>query len=136
MLKTNSKKAKENIMNYIKQAADYISTEYSEEYTHNLDLSIDKNLCLVIWDIFKAEKKYSMEYIKAHRLTYYDLFEEWASGLALNLFDYYYNVSAIDLLGEILEESDQEKAHFTESEAEKKLTYLIYRTITSNIENF
>ena len=56
------------------------------------------------------------------------IFEDWARGLALgNLFCYYYNRSAKDDLGKILEESEEEKAKYTEQEAEELLTRLIYR---------
>ena len=56
------------------------------------------------------------------------IFEDWARGLALgNLFCYYYNRSAVDDLGEIMEETEEEKAKYTEQEAEETLTRLIYR---------
>lgn len=43
---------------------------------------------------------------------------------------YYYNRSAVDDLGAILEETEEEKARFTEQEAEQLLTDLIYRELT------
>lgn len=44
-----------------------------------------------------------------------------------NLFCYYYNRSAVDDLGEILEETDEEKAKYSEQQAEELLSRLIYR---------
>lgn len=42
---------------------------------------------------------------------------------------YYYNRSAVDDLGAILEETDSEKARYSEQQAETRLTYLIYREL-------
>jgi hypothetical protein len=59
-----------------------------------------------------------------------DVFEEWASGLPSVLDTcYYYNRSAVDDLGAILEQTETEKAKYNEQESEKLLTYLIFREI-------
>jgi hypothetical protein len=42
---------------------------------------------------------------------------------------YYYNRSAVDDLGAILEQSEREKAQYSEAEAENLLTHLIYREL-------
>ena len=57
-------------------------------------------------------------------------FEAWASGLALGgLFCYYYNRSAVDDVQKILNETDEEAQDYTEAEAERFLTRLIYMEI-------
>lgn len=63
-------------------------------------------------------------------MTEQERFEEWAAGLP-SILDtcYYYNRSAVDDLGAILEETDSEKARYTEQQAETRLTYLIYREL-------
>ena len=55
---------------------------------------------------------------------------DWCSGLP-GVLDtcYYYNRSAVDDLGAILEETDEERARYTEEQAEKMLTTLIYREL-------
>ena len=60
----------------------------------------------------------------------YEMFKDWAQGLptAFNT-SYYYNVSAVDLLADWLEETDKEKEKFEESAAEEKITWLIYREL-------
>lgn len=59
-----------------------------------------------------------------------DLFIEWCQGLPSVLDTcYYYNRSAVDDLASILEQNEQEKSKFTESQAEERLTYLIFREI-------
>ena len=63
-------------------------------------------------------------------MTEQERFEEWAAGLP-SILDtcYYYNRSAVDDLGAILEETDSEKARYSEQQAETRLTYLIYREL-------
>lgn len=129
-LRTNSKKVKTSIQNYIKNAVEYI-----EDCGYDMkayDLGNFQDLCACIWDIFNDEKYYTIEQMDKRRMSYYDAFKEWAQGLALNLFDYYYNVSAVDLLGDILEQTQEERAKYTEQQAEELLTRLIYREITAN----
>lgn len=43
---------------------------------------------------------------------------------------YYYNVSAVDLLADWLNETDSEKARFTEEQAEERITALLFRELT------
>lgn len=62
--------------------------------------------------------------------NYQEAFEEYAAGLpAIIDTCYYYNVSAVDLLGDILEETAEERAKYDESAAEHMLSYLIYREL-------
>ena len=129
-LKTNSKKAKANIQNYIRQAANYLIDCGYEVENYNLDNFNELSAC--IWDTFQKEKYYSIEYINRNRLSWYEVFKDWAQGLALNLFDYYYNVSAVDLLGDMLEQTKEERNKYTERQADETLTRLIYREITNN----
>ena len=60
----------------------------------------------------------------------FEMFKDWAQGLptAFNT-SYYYNVSAVDLLADWLEETDKEKEKFEESAAEERITWLIYREL-------
>ena len=57
-------------------------------------------------------------------------FTDWAQGLP-SILDtcYYYNRSAVDDLGAILEETAEEKARYSEQNAEQLLTALIYREL-------
>lgn len=134
-LRTNSKAFKKNLINYIREeSADYIAADYSEEYTANFDLADDNDLCRCIYNIYKAEKFYNENYIRHNQITDYQNFKDWAQGLALGgLFTYYYNVSAIKLLGDMLEQTETERNKYEESEAEETLTRLIYREITNRL---
>jgi len=120
MLKTNSRQARENVQAYIMQHFDGCNydIETPETFTQT---------AAVIMDVFRSEKPAEGGY---SRMSEQERFTEWAAGLP-SILDtcYYYNRSAVDDLGEILEETEQEKARFTEQDAENRLTYLIYREL-------
>ena len=63
-------------------------------------------------------------------MTLFDYFEEWASGLPSFLdCDYYYHLTAVKILGDILEETEEERRNYDEQRAEKRLTQLLFREI-------
>lgn len=120
MLKTNSKQARENIRGYIVDHFD--ASSYTETPPETWP-----EIAAFILDTFHDEKcKLDCRY-RAGRISEYDLFHDWAAGLPSVLDTcYYYNRSAVDDLGAILEETPEEKARFTERDAERRLTHLIY----------
>lgn len=129
MLRTNSKKAIENIKNYIMTDAGYIA----EYYNGTISEDNTEAVMLGMWECFKDEKRHEIE--RNYHCTSYAIFKDWASGLALGgLFCYYYNRSAVDDLGKILEETEAEKVKYTEAKAEEMLTRLIYRELRANWE--
>ena len=74
--------------------------------------------------------------LEKNKSAVYDVFKNWAQGLALGqLFCYYYNRSAVDDLAEILEENETEKLKYSEKEAEEMLTNLIFREIVKQKTN-
>lgn len=124
MLRSNSKKAKENIKKYIIEHFDYSNYKADgksapAEY---------KEICKCIYNTMMKEKFYSRE------INNYETFKSWCQGLP-SLFDtcYYYNRSAVEDLRVILEETEAEVNKYTEDEAEERLTYLLYREITNNM---
>ena len=124
MLKTNSKQARQNIREYIMKNANFA------------DRSLEKgpktfaDFASAILAAFRSEKYYDFEYASERHLSEAEIFADWAAGLP-SILDtcYYYNRSAVDDLGEILQETASEKARFTEDDAEKLLTLLIYREL-------
>ena len=119
MLKSNSKKVKENIKKYI------IDNYDVEDYTGGeIQNSED----------FKVVKEQVMgafyNEVGKWRGVNYDNFRYWAQGLP-SILDtcYYYNRSAIQDLGEILEQTEEERNKYTEEQAEERLTQLIYREL-------
>lgn len=71
---------------------------------------------------------------EAHRITIVGLFFDWCQGLP-SVIDtcYYYNRSAVKDLAGILEEPEEKFSKYNESDAEQKLTSLIFREILSYI---
>ena len=125
MLKTNSKKAIENIRVYVVER--FAPCGYDFAGDENDFASVAK----FIYECFVDEK---VKHDK-RRMTEQSLFFEWCSGLP-SILDtcYYYNRSAVDDLAAILEETENEKARFTERQAEERLTYLIYREIKKAVK--
>ena len=123
MLRTNSKKARENVRNYI------IERFTPEGYTDNPPQEFEQ-IAAFILDCFRSEKWHLIEDFRYYK-TEQAAFADWCSGLPSVLDTYYYyNRSAVDDLGAVLEETDEEKARYTEEQAESTLTLLIYRELT------
>ena len=124
MLKTNNKKARENVRNYI------IAGFTPEGYTDNPPQEFPE-IARFILATFRKEQYSTVEDFRYYRNNELAAFADWCAGLA-GVLDtcYYYNRSAVDDLGAILEETEEEKARYTESQAEELLTNLIYRELT------
>ncbi len=125
MLKTTCKKALDNIRTYILNNTDVTGYDkYSEPETF-------REAALIIWDEFQTAKKYELN---RTRTNIQECFTEWCAGLP-SILDtcYYYNRSAVDDLAEILEETEAEKSKYTETQAERELTWLIYREIMKEV---
>lgn len=133
MLRTNSLAARANINDYITTVKDRIIDEY-EAAPDTIDAP-ESLAWYIMNEMFYNEKcKHDLAY-KAHRISEYDLFKEWAQGLSCcGLFDYYYHPEAREILGDILEETEEERNKYTEEQAEELLTNLIYRELKRNAE--
>lgn len=123
MLKTNSKKARENIQQYI------IDNFTPENYTDE-NITGFKNAATFILKTFRSEKYSCTADCRYYKGNEYLAFADWCAGLP-SLLDtcYYYNRSAVDDLAVILEESEDEKAKYSEGAAETLLTMLIYEEL-------
>ena len=143
MLRTNSKKARENVRAYILDNIDL------DDLRMQLVVeALRKNKALDFYgsslprvDVFsiaanELDNAFYLEMLlhnknyQAGRLNRADLFRDWCAGLP-GILDtcYYYNRSALKDLQNILEESDQEAARYTGAQAENLLTNMIYREI-------
>lgn len=123
MLKSNSKKAAENIRAYI------MDNFTPEGYTDTPPESWTETAAFIM-DTFRAEKYSRPEDRRYYNNNEYLAFADWCARLP-SLLDtrYFYNRSAVDDLGAILEQTETEKSRFTEEDADNKLTYLIYREL-------
>ena len=121
MLRTTCKKALDNIRAYILNNTDVTGYDSTEPKTF-------EEAALIIWTEFQTAKQYEL---CRPRTNIQECFVEWCAGLP-SIIDtcYYYNRSAVNDLGELLEETEAEKAKYTESQAERMLSCLIYREIS------
>ena len=123
MLRTNSKKAISNIR-------DYICKNFNGEDYDNAP-ETGSNFAAVakfIYNVFQSETKYF------RTINLQDKFEQWSQGLPCVLDTcYHYNRSAVSDLAEILEETTEEAAKYTEQKAEVMLDRLIYREISKEV---
>ena len=109
-MKTNNKKARENVRKYI------IANFTPEDYTDN------------------PPQEFTEKDFRYYRNNELAAFADWCAGLC-GVLDtcYFYNRSAVDDLGAILEETAEEKARYTEEQAENTLTFLIYRELVGGV---
>ncbi|MBQ1294098.1 MAG: hypothetical protein IIY21_08675 [Clostridiales bacterium] len=122
-LKTNSRKAIENIRKYIIDGFDGESHGWEDAKSFE-----DVSKCIMT--VFYIERGKPLVEDRHYFRTYQDAFIDWCSGLP-TIIDtcYYYNRSAIKDLGDILEENLEEREKYTEHEAEDLLSYLIFREV-------
>ena len=130
MLRTNSKRAKENLYNYIREhSEDHLLIDWG--YTPE-QIESKADLYRAIYKAFQEEKQPQCSYYSRYPES--RVFEEWASGLACGgLFCYYYNREPAADLAAILEETPEEAERYSNrgrDEAERLLTSLIYREIS------
>ena len=125
MLKTTCKKALDNIRAYILENTDV--TGY-DKYTEPKTFA---EAALIIWDEFQTAKQYEL---CRPRTNVQKCFTDWCAGLP-SILDtcYYYNRSAVQDLAKLLDETEAEASRFTETEAERQLTWLIFREISKEV---
>ena len=120
-LRTNSRKAKENVRQYILNNIDF--TGYD---VNNMASADFPEIAHSVLDIFRSEKRYERHRIGVEFVAFLD----WTRGLPSALdCCFWYNRSAVDDLGAILKETEEEKAKYNEEEAGVLLVKLIYREL-------
>ena len=128
MLKTNSKKAKENIRNYI------IDNFTAENYTDTPPTEWHE-IAKFIYETFRSEKYNCHQDYRYYNGNKWKAFLDWCQGLPSVLDTcYFYNRSAVEDLGNILEQTTTERNRYEESAAENLLTMLIYNEIEKEIQ--
>lgn len=132
MLKTNSKQVKERIDNYIlSNFRDYAGNE--ADGRNILEVKDYIARCF-LGEMLGFKGDHTKNLRKQGFRMVEDAFICWCQGLpyVLNCM-YYYNISAVDLVGDLLEEKRAERNKYTEAEAEKLMTSLLYRALAVSI---
>ena len=71
-----------------------------------------------------------------YKNNFYEVFKDWMQGLPSAFHAlYYYNESAVDLVGDWLEQSETERNSYTEEQAEELASRLIFRELTKKIHS-
>ena len=117
MLKTNSKAVRERIQHFINTHVDF--SGYDLEKTPETTPEINK----AIFSCFLSESGFSRNVNEQER------FIEWCSGLPSVLDCAFYYNSAVEMLGDILEETPSERAKYTEEQSERVFSYLMYKEV-------
>lgn len=124
MLRSNSKKAIENIKKYIVDHFDCSGRDLEKEP------ETFPEIARFILETCREEKRYSSA-DRFGNIPTQETFIDWCQGLPSVLDTcYYYNRSAVTDLGDILEETEAERNKFSEQDAERMLSCLIYRELT------
>ena len=120
-LRTDSRKAKENVRQYILDNINF--TGYDANNMTGTDFP---EIAHSVLDIFRSEKSWAL----VPGCNEFCIFLDWTQGLPSALdCCFWYNRSAVDDLGAILEETEEEKAKYNEEEAGLLLVKLIYREL-------
>lgn len=127
-LRSNSRQARANLRRYICEHME------PDNYTGcDLEFTGPASFPNVAHWLYKV---FSVEMPAANRpgCTTAQRFEDWCSGLPSALDTcFWYNRSAVDDLGSILQQTPEQKAKYTEGQAEKELTRLIFREIEKEV---
>ena len=126
MLKTNSKQVKEKIRAYI---LEHFKNYYNDnkEYIKQ-ELKTNKEIFCYIIEVIK--KEYGHEIKRNYNFLTFNVFKNYCCGLPSVLkCEYYYNISAVQLVGDILEQTEEERNKYTESQAEELMTKLLYKEL-------
>ena len=123
MLKTNSKKVSEAVRAYIAKN----TNGYDDEKTKTFE-----EAAAVIAKTWGEYKYPGLAEYKKHNLL--EAFKDFANGLPNDLFDYIAVGDTVKLVGDMLEQTEAERAKYTDSQACDLHTYLIYREISKAVE--
>lgn len=147
MLKTNSKAVKTAIREFIAAGAiDWAieSNEYDRENGYEPmaeaveleklsskgeeNTDVQKAAAVLVWKYFQNDIKYDY---RLGREPMQSIFDSWIRGLpgVVDSEDFLF-CNAVDFMAGILQESEAEKAKYSESDAEELAIYLIWREVS------
>ena len=123
MLKTNTKAVKMKVIAYIMQNTNSDQLEEGATQAQVFDY--------IAKTFINAE--YNTPWQRKANLQ--EAFSWWVSGLPFNFADYHYNICAVDLVGDWLEQTKEERNKYSEDQAEKLADYLIFKALYNDIIN-
>lgn len=132
MLKTNSKAAKNKIAQYI---LDHFQPYDEDTTTTQYNFSDINDVCLYIWDKFIDIEYASPSQRRFYGFSVQTAFDNWLRGLPsiLNPSYLYSCPDAVTTVGDILEQTAEERNKYTEQQAENLMNYMIYKFIRDKV---
>lgn len=130
MLKTNSKAVRQAVRDYIiRNCEDVIDLIHEDGQREDREVFFDIDFNRVANYIIETfEDNYNFP---NDGKTIQDRFSYFASCLPFDIFDYHnFGHSAVNLVGDILNQTIEERNRYTESQAESLMDYLIYSELT------
>ena len=123
MLKTNSKKAREAVRAYVAEKTRGQDGAEAKTFEEAAEVIAGE------WKAYRypglgRQFKYSLQ----------NAFKHWAGGLPNDLFDYIAAGDTVELVGDMLEQTEAERSKYSDSQACDLLTYLIFREISKAAE--
>jgi hypothetical protein len=119
MVKTNSAAAIRGIRAFI--VSNYSPENYDMEETEDLRTIAHNVISCFLQEKAKNDNR---------NMTDHDLFLEWMAGLPSIIYaEYILHASAIDILGDILQQTEKERYRYTEQQAEDLMSTLIWREL-------
>ena len=123
MLRTNSKKAKQNIKNHIMDVFNDYVTDCGS-YPENAAATLADAAAVIFQDVKRVLNIKHNNYVSQADFTRY-------AAMLPGYVETFYN--AWDALKTILEETDAEAARYTNADAEKVLTAIVYRELINAV---
>ena len=123
MLKTNSKKVREAVRAYVAQKTRGQDGAEMKTFEEAAEV-IAKDWGAYRYPGLGRQFGYSIE----------EAFKHWAGGLPNDLFDYIAAGDTVELVGDMLEQTEAERSKYSDSEACDLLTHLILREIRKAAE--
>lgn len=133
MLKTNTKLVQQRIQDYVMQ-----HFQPYEEDANNPAYNFNDYTCVCqyIWYKFITQAYNTTSERKWFKNNIQDAFAYWIGGLPSILNPaYMYQESAVDTLGDILEQTTAERRKYSEQQSEQTMTYLIYNSVRRHVTN-
>ena len=126
MLKTNSKAVKQKIRAYI---IEHFNAYYYPDNKDYIDQELKDEKAIFCYIVKTIKKEKSHDIKRNYNFLSYEIFKDYCQGLPSVLNCDYYVKPAVNLLGDILEQTNEERNKYNEEQAEELMTRLLYREL-------
>jgi hypothetical protein len=129
MLKTNSKIFRNKVKQFI--IDNYDSSNYDEGSPEAMATTLPE-IAKIIFAECKRVESYQLEHYRSY--TMQNAFDDWVRGLPTEFSCQFFLGIAVDVLGDMLEQTQAEREKYSQSQAEDLLIYVMYRELSQAVE--